>query len=43
MHEAQDTILYHLSKATEFCVSEKDVVNFCRVDIFKNIIFYKSL
>lgn len=31
MREAQETILYHLSKATEFSISEKDMVNFCRV------------
>lgn len=31
MQEAQETILYHLSKASEFRVEEKDVVNYCKV------------
>lgn len=31
MQEAQETILYHLSKASEFRVEEKDIVNFCKV------------
>lgn len=30
MQEAQETILYHLGKATEFRCSERDVVQFCR-------------
>lgn len=30
LQEAQDTILFHLGKATEFQLNEKDLVRFCR-------------
>lgn len=31
MLEAQETILYHLDKATDHFVTEKNIVNYCRV------------
>lgn len=31
MQEAQETCLYHLSKASEFRVDEREIVHFCKV------------
>lgn len=31
MLEAQETVLYHLDKATDHFITETNIVNYCRV------------